>query len=170
MYDTQSDLPAFQVFISRRIVRAAQITEIYSSTVVGVGPDKVSVQVHYPEHKPIPAVGWWILCYEDGYVSFCPPESFVTGYQALNAGREGAYAAIDSERAYQDAGRGNAKRHEGAAPHLSPGEIILAMEKCLHDARLAWYTPDGATTCLPHLRKVTALGVQAMENYGAPLR
>jgi hypothetical protein len=170
MYDTQSDLPAFGTYISRRIVRAAQITEIYSSTVVGVGPDKVSISVHYPEHKPIPAVGWWILCYEDGYVSFCPPESFVTGYQSLNVGREGAYAAIDSERAYQDAGRGNAQRHEGSSPKLMPGEVILCIEKCLHDAREAWYKPNGGKECLPYLRKVAALAVQAMENYGAPLR
>jgi hypothetical protein len=83
--------------------------------------------------------------------------------------RSEVYAAVDSERDYQDAGRGNAKRHEGA-PALMPGEVILAMEKCLNDAKEAWYKPDGATACLPYIRKVTALGVQAMERYGAPKR
>lgn len=86
------------------------------------------------------------------------------------ATREQVYNAIDSERAYQDAGMGNANRHANAPDRLLPGEIILCMEKCLADARAAWYAPDGRTACLPHLRKVAALGVQVLENYGAPRR
>lgn len=84
--------------------------------------------------------------------------------------RSEVYSAVDSERAYQDAGAGNANRHADAPDRLLPGEIILCMEKCLADAREAWYRPDGGTACLPFIRKVTALGVQAMENYGAPRR
>jgi hypothetical protein len=83
--------------------------------------------------------------------------------------RDFVYRAIDSERRYQDEQRGNAKRHEGQPP-MTPGEIILAMEKCLADARAAWYAPDGGDACLPHIRKVSALGVQCMERYGAPFR
>lgn len=78
--------------------------------------------------------------------------------------------AIMTERAYQDAQRGNAKRHEGAPPNLSPGEIIVCMEECLLHARAAWYKPDGGKNCLPFIRKVTALGVQCMDNHGAPAR
>lgn len=83
--------------------------------------------------------------------------------------RDAVYSAVDSERNYQDAGAGNAARHEGS-PHMTPGEHILCMEKCLADARDAWYKPDGAVTCLNFIRKVTALGVQCMETYGAPPR
>lgn len=83
--------------------------------------------------------------------------------------RQEVYQAIDGERDYQDAGRGNAQRHEGM-PEMTPGEYILCMEKCLQDAREAWYRPDGGQACLPHLRKVSALGVAAMELYGAPAR
>lgn len=83
--------------------------------------------------------------------------------------RAAAYTAIDTERDYQDAQRGNAKRHEGM-PAMTPGEYILCMEKCLADARLAWYGPGGGVECLQHLRKVSALGVAAMELYGAPKR
>lgn len=90
-------------------------------------------------------------------------------YPTANPKRADVYAAVDSERNYQDAGAGNAKRHEGQ-PQMTPGEIILCMEKCLVDARTAWYAPDGGTACLPHIRKVTALGVQAMEVFGAPVR
>jgi hypothetical protein len=81
-----------------------------------------------------------------------------------------AFAALNSERGYQDAGMGNATRHANAPDRLLPGEIILCMEKCLADARAAWYGPDGGDACLPYIRKVGALAVQALENYGAPLR
>lgn len=83
--------------------------------------------------------------------------------------RQLAYLAIDTERQYQNAGQGNAQRHVGAAP-LTPGELILCMEKCLTDAREAWYKPDGGQACLPFVRKVAALAVQCMERYGAPMR
>ena len=72
---------------------------------------------------------------------------------------------IAEERAYQNAGAGNAKRHEDMPP-LTPGEIILAMEKTLEDARAAWYKPDGPKNCRPHIRKVAALGVQLLERTG----
>lgn len=83
--------------------------------------------------------------------------------------RSEVYGAIDSERAYQDAQRGNAKRHEGQ-PAMTPGEYLLCMEKCLSDAREAWYKPDGGVACLVHVRKVSALGVACMELHGAPRR
>lgn len=83
--------------------------------------------------------------------------------------RNQVYAAVDSERDYQDAGRGNAKRHEGMPP-MTPGEYILCMERCLHAAREAWYKPKGGVACLDDIRKVTALGVSCMELHGAPFR
>ncbi len=84
--------------------------------------------------------------------------------------RQEVYAAVDSERDYQDAGRGNAKRHEGEAKELRPGEFIFCMERCLNRARETWYHPDGGEKCLDDIRKVTALGVSMMELYGAPPR
>lgn len=83
--------------------------------------------------------------------------------------RQQVYAAVNSERAYQDAQQGNAKRHAGQPP-MTPGEYILCMEKCLADARSVWYTPDGGTACLDNVRKVVALGVACMELHGAPFR
>lgn len=87
----------------------------------------------------------------------------------LRTERNYVYSVIDGERDYQDAGRGNAQRHEGM-PEMTPGEFILCMEKCLADARNAWYTPNGGTACLPFVRKVAALAVQCMEINGAPRR
>lgn len=86
------------------------------------------------------------------------------------ASRDAVYAVVDGERDYQDAGKGNAQRHPDAPPHLLPGEIIACTQKCLTDALNAWYKPDGGVACLPHLRKVAALSIQALENFGAPAR
>lgn len=87
----------------------------------------------------------------------------------MKATRAKVYNAIDSERDYQDAGRGNAKRHQDM-PQMTPGEFILCMEECLKQAREVWYRPDGGQACLDSVRKVTALGVQCMEVHGAPFR
>lgn len=85
--------------------------------------------------------------------------------------RNTVYAAIDSERAYQDAGKGNAHRTgvEEGKP-LTPGEIILTMEKSLADAREVWYKPGGPEMAGPFVRKVAALAVQYGERYGFPNR
>ncbi len=80
-----------------------------------------------------------------------------------------AFHAIITERRYQDAQRGNAKRHENMPP-MTPGEYLLCMEKCMADAREAWYQPNGGVACLDHVRKVAALGVACMELHGAPVR
>lgn len=94
---------------------------------------------------------------------------YLLSRSALMPTRDQVYAAIDSERAYQIAQRGNAKRHEGQPP-MTPGEYILCMEKCLADARVAWYAPNGGAACLDHVRKVAALGTACMELHGAPPR
>jgi hypothetical protein len=90
----------------------------------------------------------------------------------MSVTREEVYKAVDSERDYQDAQRGNAARHEGyKAGENHPAEFILYMEKCLADAREAVYKGStGANDCLQFVRKVTALGVACMEQHGAPQR
>lgn len=88
---------------------------------------------------------------------------------ARNDKRIDAYLALDSERDYQDAGRGNAKRHEGR-PELTVGEHILILEKLVADARVEWYKPDGRNTAIEHVRKIGGVAVRCMELYGAPLR
>lgn len=79
------------------------------------------------------------------------------------------YSVIDEEREYQIAGLGSALRLP-SQPDMTPGEFILCMERCLAEAREAWYKPNGGTGCLPDIRKVTALGVACMELHGAPHR
>lgn len=87
------------------------------------------------------------------------------------ASREEVYAAIDSERNYQDAAKGNAAGPRD--PH-SLGSIIVFMETYLGKVKSAYSGPwpDGVPPeqALQELRKVVALGVYGMELHGAPQR
>lgn len=122
-----------------------------------------------------PVAGKYSICEHCGYNPFDRLKEHQSASEVpaniadMKVTRETVYSAIDGERDYQDAQRGNAKRHEDQPP-MTPGELILCMEECLAQARAAWYKPDGGTACLPYIRKVTALGVQCMERHGAPLR
>lgn len=81
--------------------------------------------------------------------------------------RRAVYAAIDSERAYQ-----NEKWGDG---DHTVTEYILYMEHYLSEARRSASTQD-LTVAIRHnlvmdfIRKVTALGVVCMEENGAPHR
>lgn len=86
------------------------------------------------------------------------------------ASRAEVYSAIDGERDYQDAGKGNARRHPESPKAMSVGEFILCMEEYLAKARLEWAKAGGIPLALHDIRKVTALGVQCMELHGAPRR
>jgi hypothetical protein len=70
--------------------------------------------------------------------------------------------AIRSEREHQDA------RFPGH--HHSVGEWILILEKLLGDAKRAWISDRGDVEALHEIRQLTATGVAAMEQCGAPLR
>ena len=49
--------------------------------------DKVfSPQEHWCVRKPIPQTGWYLVKYEDGYVSFSPGETFEQGYTLIKPG------------------------------------------------------------------------------------
>lgn len=69
--------------------------------------------------------------------------------------------AIQSEREYQEQ-TWPLHRH-------SVAEWLLIMEHCLLDAKRAWYK-GGDEKALHQIRQITACGVAAMEQCGAPLR
>lgn len=86
--------------------------------------------------------------------------------------REQVYAAIDSERDYQDA-KGVA--HGGAAHTHELESYALYMDDYLREFKTQLsrtWVADGKPPieALNTLRKVTALGVAAMEEHGAPRR
>lgn len=80
-FDGQSH--GFATYQSHRKVKAAKINRVYSETCVGVEPDGRSITFN-PANKPKPQVGWYVLCYDDGYLSFSPPASFESGYSKVD--------------------------------------------------------------------------------------
>lgn len=83
--------------------------------------------------------------------------------------RNDVYAALDSERDYQDMRK---SRDQGQEFH-SVEEFLLYMEDYLHEARNVasrTWGPEAKPKTLEVLRKVTALGVACMEIHGAPQR
>lgn len=83
-YDPQSADPAFHIYESIKIVKAAQVTAVGNKPgTVFVGRD---IMITFePSNRPVPKVGDWCIMYPDGYVSFCPHDSFVGGYQLLGS-------------------------------------------------------------------------------------
>lgn len=78
--------------------------------------------------------------------------------------------AIDSELRYQQAMIAAADRPD-MVPQLSAGEAILAMEKCLDDAKRAWYSGSAPHEAAgEHVRKITALGINFLSQHSAPPR
>ncbi len=78
-----------------------------------------------------------------------------------------AYLAVLTERIYQECHFGNAANNSG---ELTRGEIILLMMRLLGDTGTVYYTPSQEDTLAHTMRKVTALGFQFLERFGAPLR
>lgn len=89
--------------------------------------------------------------------------------------REDVYIAIDSERDYQEARAREVGTPEGEVRPHSLEEFVIYMDDYLnelkHQLSRIW-TPDRRPpkVALDTLRKVTTLGVAAMEQHGAPLR
>jgi len=83
------------------------------------------------------------------------------------ASRSEAYAAIDSERLYQDKMRGNSRR-ENVEDNRDLGALILFMDEYVDKAKKAFSGPhpEGRERALSQVRKVAALGVLAMEMHG----
>ena len=95
--------------------------------------------------------------------------------------RDAAFHAIETERDYQDAHRGNAavspmrkdeinRMFHDDVYALTLGEGILCMERILHQAREKWYHPDQQLEMMDDIRKVAGVATQLMENFGAPPR
>ena len=128
MYNPQAATPAFAPFTSHRRVRAAEITKIYSPTCVGVGPHGFSVE-YEPKGKPTPAVGWYVIAYEDGYLSFCPPEQFKAGY---HANREPALSleetkALVATRAFPRVTEDSIKEKIRAVDYYRHGHLVICV-------------------------------------------
>jgi hypothetical protein len=89
----------------------------------------------------------------------------------MKATRAEAFKAIDSERDYQQSLIRRAGRYEEETKPLEA--YVLYMDSYLTDVKTALskvWGPESIAQALNALRKVTTLGVAAMETHGAPLR
>lgn len=91
----------------------------------------------------------------------------------MTSDRATVYASLDSERAYQ------IKKAEGVRPDAvempkTLEQYLIYMDDYTRELKTQisrTWTPDGTVPASLHtLRKVTALGVAAMEHCGAPTR
>jgi hypothetical protein len=84
--------------------------------------------------------------------------------------RSAVYAALDGERDYQDAGSGNAAT-DNVDSNTVAGALVL-LDQYVQKAKAAYagVHPAGRIEALSIIRKVTAIGVRAMEVNGAILR
>lgn len=82
--------------------------------------------------------------------------------------RQEVFEAIDTERDYQDARRGNASRGK-VSDNRELGSLILFMDQYVQKAKAGFSGPhpQGFEDALHEIRKVSALGVLAMELHGA---
>lgn len=82
--------------------------------------------------------------------------------------REEVYAAIDSERNYQDALSRNVVNREGD-PTFSPiTNLSIIQELCARMQREFYERPGHPD--LAYMRKIAATAVRTMETFGAPRR
>lgn len=88
----------------------------------------------------------------------------------MKTSRKEVYAAIDTERKYQDSLWPQDGRPDAPNP-LTIGEFVLLMDAYLADAKDAWRKekkPEMKT--LDIVRKVAGIAVNCMEQHGAPHR
>ena len=81
--------------------------------------------------------------------------------------RNEVYAAVDSEREYQEDLEPSLTQQDR---HTIPGELVL-MKVYLDRAMEAWVNPrNDIEAALNHIRKIAGIAVRCMENHGAPPR
>lgn len=88
------------------------------------------------------------------------------------ATRSEVYAAIDSERKYQDWLWPNTEyASAGESNPLTIGEFILLLEEYTARARFLWSQENKPEEKALHaIRKIVGIGVNCMEQHGAPKR
>ena len=80
--------------------------------------------------------------------------------------RAEVYAAIDSERDYQD--RLGADRTAGQAHPV--GSYLTMLRHYLREAEEAWTKTAGDAAALESIRKIAGISVRCMEDHGTTLR
>lgn len=92
----------------------------------------------------------------------------------MSTSRAEVYAAIDSERQYQNARwcKTDAEIAAGHNPHTVTEWLVYMQHYVKEGLRASTLTnePEASATALEFVRKAAALGVVCMEQHGAPRR
>lgn len=80
--------------------------------------------------------------------------------------RSAAFAAIDSERDYQDA----LTPERTSGEDHTVGDYITMLQQYQNEAVQAWTKNAGDDAALEIVRKIAGIAVRCMEEHGAPLR
>ena len=84
--------------------------------------------------------------------------------------RNEVYAAVDSEREYQElVVEPSLSQEENFDQHSVPAELVL-MKVYVDKAMNTWASKPGSETSLDFVRKIAGIAVRCMENHGAPPR
>lgn len=84
------------------------------------------------------------------------------------ATRPEVYAAIDTEREYQNR-LGPDRREPREEPH-SVGDYLTMLRVYVDRAFVAWTDNPGTDAAMNVIRKIAGIAVRAMEEHGAPKR
>lgn len=88
----------------------------------------------------------------------------------MSATRQEVYAAIDSERDYQDTlVRDDVLTEMSQGAILTPMEQLAVIRRIVRDMEDHWYEVSGPVA-MDYMRKIAATAVRAMEQFGAPRR
>lgn len=80
--------------------------------------------------------------------------------------RQEVYAAIDTERQYQD--KLSSARTDGREKTV--GEFLTMLRHYMNKADAAWTENAGDAAALEQIRKIAGISVNCMEKWGAPKR
>lgn len=90
------------------------------------------------------------------------PERYICQFGCA-AARETVYAAIDTERAYQN------RLERNTVQKQRPMEQLALIRRICRDMEDHWYDQPGQPP-MDYMRKIAAVAVRAMEEHGAPER
>jgi hypothetical protein len=102
---------AYPRYVSHKQVSAAKIVEVDPGADGSLtlkldgGFDDVVFSHHEVKNKPKPETGWYLVMYDDGYVSFSPAKSFEEGYVPLrstNDAKEADNLSNEAEGPFDD--------------------------------------------------------------------
>lgn len=85
--------------------------------------------------------------------------------------RQEVYAAIDTERAYQESFiETDPARLDDSLPPHSVGDYIVMLTTYVREAQEAWTRNGGVSASLHSIRKIAGIAVYCLEDHGAPER